>query len=104
QCGVFQPITRIRCPSAHCHILSDAIGSHHLRKTMRLSRIGMVESMRLDRIVPVAAPAPHILYTGSTTKETFHAHLRHRRFGLDRLGPRRPTPLLRPPGARGTHL
>jgi nucleoside-diphosphate-sugar epimerase len=27
--------------------------------------------MRLDRIVPVAAPAPHILFTGSTTKETF---------------------------------
>jgi hypothetical protein len=30
QGGVFQALTRIRCPSAHCHILSDAIGSHHL--------------------------------------------------------------------------
>ncbi len=58
---------------------------------MRLSRIDMVGSMRLDRIsVPAAAPAPHILFTGSTTKETFHAHLRHRRLRLDRLGSGKP--------------
>src|SRR6202453_848722 len=38
---------------------------------MRLDRIDMLESMRLNRItVLVALPAPHILFTGSTTKET----------------------------------
>jgi nucleoside-diphosphate-sugar epimerase len=38
---------------------------------MRLDRIDMVESMRLNRItVPAAVPAPHTLFTGSTTKET----------------------------------
>jgi len=34
---------------------------------MRLSRIDMVESMRLDRINgPAVAPVPHILCTGSS--------------------------------------
>jgi len=39
---------------------------------MRLSRIAVLRSMRLDRIgVPVAASAPHVLFAGSTTKENF---------------------------------
>src|SRR6202034_3293838 len=39
---------------------------------MRLSRIAVLQSMRLDRIgVPVAASAPHVLFAGSTTKENF---------------------------------
>src|ERR1700689_1664086 len=38
---------------------------------MRLDRIDMLESMRLNRITVLAAlPAPPILFTGSTTKET----------------------------------
>jgi len=32
QRGGFQALTRVRCPSAHQHSLSEATGSHHLAR------------------------------------------------------------------------
>jgi hypothetical protein len=63
QRGGLQALTRVRCPSAHRHILSDATGSHHLEVMRQQSHQGMVELMRPDRIVPAAAPAPRIVIT-----------------------------------------
>jgi hypothetical protein len=62
----------------------------------------VVELMRPDRIgTPAAASTPRIFITPSTTKENLHAHLRHRRFRLDRLGRRPRTHQCRSPGVLG---
>jgi hypothetical protein len=63
QGGGLQALTRVRCPSAHRHSLSEATGSHQL-EMMRLSRMIVVELMRPDRIgIPAAACAPRAFIT-----------------------------------------